>query len=391
MKTTTLSLAGLALLASIAVAGAIEWEPAVYPDNQLFPSLIIGTAVVKAPEDTFPSWGENHLGDPQGVVGVWAEGVKPGSKVEVVIKANEFMKESRFSGVAGKGKELLVHPKVSYNYDALAKVKQPVPLDIAAELKVDGDSLGEKTVTVTLRTVNDCLFGVEEGEGDDATYSDFSWLFAAYVNEDHPWVDKTLKEALDTKLVSSFDGFQSGEPEQVLQQIFAIWSVMQRKGLRYSNITTTAAESDSVYSQHVRLFDESVTAAQANCVDGTVLFAALLRKIGLDPQLVSVPGHMFLAVSLDDDTMIGLETTMLGEADLGDVDQKRLRSFLKFDPEEKKNEESWKTFEAAVDAGTEALRENEKKFGGDDPDYQIMDLASARSLGILPISSTVAK
>ncbi len=391
MKTLLLIPAAFVFLGAFALAEDIEWEPVVYPDNQLFPSLIIGTAVVKAPEDTFPSWGDNHLGDPQGVVGVWAEGIKPGSNVEVTIRGNEFMKEARFSGAAKEGNALLVHPKISYNYNALAKVKQSVPLDITAELKVDGRSLGEKTVTVTLRTVNDCLFGVEEGEGDDATYSDFSWLFAAYVNEDHPWVDKTLKEALDTRLVSSFDGFQSGEPEQVLQQIFAIWSVMQRKGLRYSNITTTAAESESVYSQHVRLFDESVTAAQANCVDGSVLIAALLRKIGLDPQLVSVPGHMFLAVSLDDDTIIGLETTMLGEADLEEVDEKRLRSFLKFDPEAEKNEESWKTFEAAVDAGTEALRENEKKFGGDDPDYQLIDLSAARSLGILPISSAAAK
>lgn len=394
MKTLLLGAAVAAFFCAAAYSDDIDWGVEVYPDNQLFPSLVIGTAVVKAPEDTFPSWGDNHLGDPQGVVGIWADGIKPGSKVEVTIKGNEFMKEAHLSETAKKGKDLTAHPKISYNYGALAKVKQAVPLDITAELKVDGKSLGEKTITATLRTVNDCLFGVMEGEGEDASYSDFSWLFAAYVNEDHPWVDKTLKEALDTKLVSAFDGYQSEDPKQVLQQIFAIWNVMQRKGMRYSNITTTAAESESVYSQHVRLFDESVSAAQANCVDGSVLFAAVLRKIGLDPKLVSVPGHMFLAVSLgegEDATLIGLETTMMGATDLEEVDAKRLRSFLKFDPEEKKNEESWNTFEAAVDSGTSTLKENKKKFAGDDPDYQIIDLAAARSLGILPISSATAK
>jgi hypothetical protein len=255
------------------------------------------------------------------------------------------------------------------------------------ELKIDGESRGEKTVTATLRTVNDCLFVVTE-PGDEETYSDYSWLFAAYVNENHPWVDQTLKEALDTDLVSSFDGYQSGDPEQVLMQVFAIWNVMQRKGLRYSNVTTTAAESGSVGSQHVRLFDESVKAAQANCVDGSVLLAAVLRTIGLDPHLVTVPGHMFLAFSLDDETMVGLETTMMGAADLDAVDEKRLRSFLKFDPEEKRNEESWATFEAALDTGTQALLEAAKMFD-EDPNYMLIDMAEARNVGILPISSNV--
>jgi hypothetical protein len=255
------------------------------------------------------------------------------------------------------------------------------------ELKVDGESRGEKTVTATLRTVNDCLFGVTE-PGEEETYSDYSWLFAAYVNEDHPWVDQTLKEALDTDIVTSFDGYQSGDPEKVLQQVFAIWNVMQRKGLRYSNVVTTAAETESVNSQHVRLFDDSVKAAQANCVDGSVLLAAVLRKIGLDPHLVTVPGHMFLAFSLDDENMVGLETTMMGEADLEKVDEKRLRSFLKFDPEEKRNEESWATFEAALDTGTQALVEASEKFD-EDPDYMLIDVAAARNLGILPISSSV--
>jgi hypothetical protein len=263
-----------------------------------------------------------------------------------------------------------------------------VPIDVTMELKVDGESCGEKTVTATVRTVNDCLFGVAE-PGDEERYSDYSWLFAAYVNENHPWVDQTLKEALDTDIVTSFDDYQSGDPEKVLMQVFAIWNVMQRKGLRYSNVVTTAAETESVNSQHVRLFDESVKAAQANCVDGSVLLAAVLRKIGLDPHLVTVPGHMFLAFSLDDETMVGLETTMMGEADLEKVDEKRLKSFLKFDVEEKRNEESWATFEAAIDIGTQALLEASEKFDGDDTDYQLIDIAAARNLGVLPISSNV--
>lgn len=369
-------------------AGDTEWNPEIYPDNQIFPSLIIGAAAVKPDSDVFAVWEGNHIGDKQGIVGASVDDVDEGSKVTLEVRENDIMRASRIAGTAEADGTVSIYPKISWKYDKLANVRQAVPIDVTMELKVDGQSCGEKTVTATVRTVNDCLFGVTE-PGDEERYSDYSWLFAAYVNENHPWVDQTLKEALDTDHVTSFDGYQSGDPEQVLMQVFAIWNVMQRKGLRYSDVTTTAAESGSVGSQHVRLFDESVKAAQANCVDGSVLLAAVLRKIGLDPHLVTVPGHMFLAFSLDDETMIGLETTMMGAADLDKVDAKRLKSFLKFDPEEKRNEESWATFEAAIDTGTQALAEAAKEFDGDDSDYQLIDVAAARNLGVLPISSNV--
>ncbi len=387
MKTCPAILAGCLLWTAVASA-EVEWDPEVYPDSQIFPSLVIGTATVKPENEVFAMWDGNHIGDRQGIVGASAEGIPDGSKVELDVRENDIMRASRVEGKSGDGDTLSIYPKISWKYDRLAKVKQAVPIDVTMELKVDGKSLGEKTITATLRTVNDCLFGVTE-QGEDGDYSDYSWLFAAYVNENHPWVDSTLKEALDTKIVSSFDGSQSGDPEQILLQVFSIWNVMQRKGLRYSNVTATAAESETVNSQHVRLFDESVKAAQANCVDGSVLLAAVLRKIGLDPHLVSVPGHMFLAFSLDDETMVGLETTMMGDADLPSVDAKRLRSFLKFDPEERKNDESWTTFEAALDTGTQALVEASDKFDKD-PDYQLISIEAARNLGILPVSSDVS-
>jgi hypothetical protein len=380
-------LSALALLAT-SVASDAEWEPEIYPDEQIFPSLIIGAAAVKPESDIFAVWEGSHIGDKQGIVGASVDDVAEGSTVALEVRENDIMRACRAEGTAEADGTVTIHPKISWKYDKLANIRQTVPIDVTMELKVDGESRGEKTVTATLRTVNDCLFGVTE-PGEEQNYSDYSWLFASYVNENHPWVDQTLKEALDTDIVTSFDDYQSGDPEKVLMQVFAIWNVMQRKGLRYSNVVTTAAETESVGSQHVRLFDESVKAAQANCVDGSVLLAAVLRKIGLDPHLVTVPGHMFLAFSLDDETMVGLETTMMGEADLEKVDEKRLKSFLKFDVEEKRNEESWATFEAAIDAGTQALLEASEKFDGDDTDYQLIDIAAARNLGVLPISSNV--
>jgi len=366
-----------------------EWEPDVYPQKNLFPSFLIGTARVDLPEEFFAAWEGDQIGDPHGIIGITLYEAKAGSKVEVTVKENEYMAESRLKQTLQDDSEaLLIHPKIAYKYDALARVTQAIPLNVTLSLTVDGEDQGEKVITTTLRSVNDCLFGVEETaeDGEEAETSDYSWLFAAYVNENHPWVDTLLKEALDTGIVAAFDGYQSGDSEQVLLQIFAVWNVMQRHGLKYSDITTTAAKGSGVYSQHVRLFDESVKASQANCVDGSVLLAAILRKIGLQTALVTIPGHMFLAVDLDEETTIGIETTLLGEKDLRPLKGATAAKMAK--REGRRNEESWASFESAVETGTAALEENAEKFESDDLNYQFIDLEAAREIGILPITYT---
>lgn len=367
---------------SLPLVAEVEWEPDLYPKMNIFPSLVIGTATVSEEEDIFAGWDGEHVGDAQGLVGATISGLKKGDKIKLVVAANEFMKESKYEGVVKKtsSEDLLVHPKITYFYDRLANVTQAMPLEVSMELFVNGESVGEKSSTVTVRSVNDCLFGVAE---DEDANSDYSWLFSAYVNEGHPWVDRVLKEALETGIVSSFDGYQAGEHDDVVLQIFAIWNVMQRRGMKYSDITTTAAERDGVYSQHVRLFDQALSASQANCVDGSVLLAAVLRKIGLYPYLVIIPGHMFLAVDLDDDTTIGIETTMMGMKSDGKMSKKKFPVFKRLSA--KLEGEAWQSFEGAVASGTETLQENMEKFESDDLEYQVIDLAEARRIGILPI------
>ena len=139
-------------------------------------------------------------------------------------------------------------------------------------------------------------------------------MFAAYVNEQHPFVDTVARESLDSNIVESFTGYQSGDPSEVYRQVYAVWHALSSRDLRYSNITTSVAQNRMVGSQHVRLIDQSINNAQANCVDGSVLMASLLRKIDIEPVLVLVPGHCYLAFALDDKgkVFVGLETTLLG-------------------------------------------------------------------------------
>jgi hypothetical protein len=55
----------------------------------------------------------------------------------------------------------------------------------------------------------------------------------------------------------------------------------------------------------------------ANCLDGTVLLASVLEAASLNPALVLVPGHAFLAWETQDGNgeWDYLETTMIGTHD----------------------------------------------------------------------------
>ncbi len=366
------------------LTAAPTWEPTIYPENQIFPSVLISTATLNEPEEVLGKWQGPHLGHEVGLIGVYLDDAEKGDRVRVEVEPNKFIEGGEIEVILpSEEASWMIHPTVDYNYDALSDNLQPRPENVKLKVSVNGKSLGEKSVRVNVRSLNDCLFAVAEAEGNE---SDYAYLFAAYVNENHPWVDRILGEALDTGIVNSFDGYQSEDPDVVVAQIFAIWHAMQQRGLKYSDITTTSFSSDTVFSQHVRLFEDSIDARQANCVDGTVLLAAVLRKIGLFPYLVIIPGHMFLAVDLDEDgdDYIGLETTLMGDPDTENSDggtlSTRLHQAFSEIP-------SWASFSEAVRIGTEEIDEAWDSIESEtDLQYQIVGIEDARELGIQPIS-----
>ena len=184
-------------------------------------------------------------------------------------------------------------------------------------VKLNGMDLGQKTKQVQVRAVNDVPFAAMDAQGH---MKDLSPLFAAFVNENSPVIQQILQEALHWKAVQSFDGYQEHSPTSVRMRVSSIWNVLQRHHVKYSNITTASGFSEKIQSQSVRFVDDSLRTNQANCVDGSVLFASVLYKIGIYPVLVKLPGHMFMGYYLDEKSygtgqnLEFLETTMVGIA-----------------------------------------------------------------------------
>ena len=396
----------LALATAPLLNAEVTLAPWSYTETDLFPSAIISTATVdwngdeesaedKKTEDD-PKLKKKDIpiyGDENGWLAVDLIGLPKGAQVVVEISVDGFLKPSKWKGkitkVTREG-EARIFPKAVWDYDALLKVRQQRPVNVTFKVTVNGEELPEETDTYLMKSLNDCPFYVLwDDEGED--FDDFSWIFAAYVNENHPWVDGILKEALESGLVSAFTGYQSEDPKEVMMQVFAIWNVLQRRGIKYSDVSSTTP-SKFVVSQTVRFLDDSIEATQANCVDGTVLMASILQKIGINSYLVMVPGHCFLAFDVGEEEeakRIGLETTMLGENELKPVkDIPNLSQKAKL----KEFQASYKTFSNAVKTGNAALKEHAEEFESEeDPNIQLISVSDARELGIMPIASNREK
>ena len=389
-------------------ATAIRWKPEADMDRQLYPSLIIATADRRpGADDDKPS--PDLLGDHYGLLGISARATQPGTRIKVTIRDNEVLNASSWSGTLPQGEHTYyIAPPIAYKYDALRHVRQQHPLSVQFDVEINGQSAGMQAETVTLRSINDCPYSVKQTEttiSEDkkipgppqkdpgmhgASDSALGWMFAAYVNEDHPVIDVMLNEALHTGIINSVDGYQAGKPDEVLRQAFAVWKVLQDRGVRYSDVSTNPGGGGKVVSQYVRFVDESLRHQQANCVDGSVLFASVLRKMGLAPFLVIAPHHMYMGVALSPrgEDVACIETTLLGSGEL-DNPPKPPPALARLEGKLDGNmraSAAWRTFRAAVCYATAAFNRDKAKFDDErNADYQVIDVADARADGVMPI------
>lgn len=140
---------------------------------------------------------------------------------------------------------------------------------------------------------------------------DLTRYFGAFVTPNRPEVMAFLRKAADHHPQKRLAGYQS----DVTAQARAIFDALKEEAdITYVNSLIAFNPDESARGQRVRLPRESLAERQANCIDGTLLFASLLEAASLHPAIVVVPGHAFVAWerSPDSGRWAYLETTMIG-------------------------------------------------------------------------------
>lgn len=287
--------------------------------GNLFPSAILSVATTNT--QVIPPMSGEYVGNPKSCVAIKLKSGHANTVVRIELAETPFYARSVSTFVLPKERtEYIIYPDILWRYNALRDNEQAEPISVVANVEVDGKDLGQKVRTFSVRSINECLLGFNKQLPDGRTrYVSTRLFYAAYVNEENPLIDKVLREALNTRIVRRFLGYQ-GTPEMVDKQVYALWYVLQKRNFKYSSVSYSSLSSNVVYAQRVRTFEDALNSSQINCVDGSVLFASLLRAINITPVLVQMPGHMFVGYYTDSakKNLTFLETTMIGDVDLDD-------------------------------------------------------------------------
>ncbi|MCC8998167.1 MAG: hypothetical protein LM522_01515 [Candidatus Contendobacter sp.] len=197
----------------------------------------------------------------------------------------------------------------------------------------DGAQVFEKTLPLQLLARDTLLF--QHAFLDEQV--DLLPTIVAWVAPQAPTIGKLLGEAAPRIPFGGFIGYQetrfiagdrdpaqrqtAEQPDHAAitrRQVQAFYETLQDHSLRY-------AEQSSLYPtenrQRILHPQDTLAHKTANCLDGTVLFASLLLRVGLQPVIILVPGHAFLGWRTwpDNQEYEFLETTKLGTASFADA------------------------------------------------------------------------
>ena len=357
-------------------AGEPDWSAHVAPYGKVFPALELSQA--RRP-DTAAA--DHVLGNGSGLIAVRVRARHADERVILSIAVPELGAPQRFGATLTEaGAEYELHPPLAWDPANLLTFGAARTTHMDFTLERDG-AADTRDVAISLRPLDEALYYVRDGRDS----ADLAWIFAAYVNERDAVVDEILDAARASGIV---ENFAAADSNSIYRQAWAVWHALAAHGIRYSGADPAIERGPHVFSQRVRFLRETWRDASANCIDGSVLIASVLQRVGLRTFLVLVPGHAFVGFTTGADETAYLETTLLGAHVAAPA---RSPAFAGDRADSAERRASLASFTAALRAGAARHAQAAAKLDGNHrPDYAVIDIGAARAFGIQPIESANA-
>ncbi len=238
--------------------------------------------------------------------------------------------------------------------DAFYQIEESKFAKMDVEAKNSNEAIYSDSKTVQLQKAT--VYSPPKGEED---------LIAAWVTYNDPCIEQFISQAKKFAPDGEFRAYQR-DNEGVKEELAAVFYALRYENVSYvSSVFSTTDAGSAVYNQDIRLPYQSLKYKQMNCVEGAVLYAAILEKLEYETAVAFMPGHAFVLVRsknggwgslffgglMDDwdNNWIAIETT--------DTDDKNVN------------------FESAVRKGTQYLNSG----------AQIIDVHSAFQSGVVPM------
>lgn len=127
-------------------------------------------------------------------------------------------------------------------------------------------------------------------------------LLAAFAMPNHPVVTSMIR--LAAKYLEkwtgdpSLAGYQFKDPNRVKNMAAAAYAAIQQNNITYAE----PPSSFEAFGQRIRLADAVLDQRLGTCMDITLLYAACLEAMGLNPIMVMMKGHIFAGVWLAEES-----------------------------------------------------------------------------------------
>jgi very-short-patch-repair endonuclease len=127
-------------------------------------------------------------------------------------------------------------------------------------------------------------------------------LIAAFITPNHPEIPYIIRIASTLMMTwtgdPSFNAYQSRNPDRVKKQMAALYEAIASLDLIYCPVPASFEET----GQRVRLTDAILAQKLASCLDLSLLYAACLEAVGINPLIVMIKGHAFAGAWLVDES-----------------------------------------------------------------------------------------
>ncbi len=211
-------------------------------------------------------------------------------------------------------------PRLYQNREIVAATAQVTIFDPS------GAIVHEETVPVRLRSVDDLYWG------RDFEYAPF---IASWVTPHNADVEQVLSRAKEYASGRRLPGYESNnslvQERSTIMQARAIYRALQERGVSYVKSSMTLGRHEEV-SERVRMPSETLQQVSANCIDGAVMYAALFENLGMEPEIILVPGHAVVAVRVarGSNKYLYIETSLTGRSSFDRAVSSAERGLAKF-------------------------------------------------------------
>ncbi len=128
----------------------------------------------------------------------------------------------------------------------------------------------------------------------------FAPLVASWVMPHDPHVEALLSRAanlMPSRRMPGYETWKSSDQQRMstFEQAQAIYRTVQQNGMSFRKGSPALGQNPGV-PERIRMPGDSIAQRRANCLEGAVLYASLFENLGMDAEVVLVPGHAYIGV-----------------------------------------------------------------------------------------------